>query len=45
MSYTPDYGEADLMIVDPLTVPMAIAPGKLTYEASISAKWELASEK
>lgn len=45
MSYTPEYGEADLMIVDPLTVPMAIAPGKLTYEASISAKWELASTK
>lgn len=45
MSYTPDYGEADLMIVDPLTAPMAIAPGKLTYEASISAKWELAAAK
>ena len=45
MSYTPDYGEADLMLIDPLTVPMAIAPGKLTYEASISAKWELGSAK
>lgn len=43
MDYSPEY--ADLAVLDPMTVPMAIAPGKLTYEASISAKWELASTK
>jgi uncharacterized protein YggE len=36
-------GEADLTVPDPATVPMAIAPGKLTFSASIAAKWEIVS--
>lgn len=36
-------GEADLAVLDPNIMPMAIAPGKITYWASVSAKWELAS--
>lgn len=45
MAYVSQEGYADLMLEDPFTKPMAIAPGKLTFEASISAKWELASAK
>lgn len=36
-------GEADLMVLDPDTRPMDIAPGKITFWESVSAKWELAS--
>ena len=47
MTYAPAEGEesADLVTLDPATVPMDIAPGKLTFTASVSAKWELASGK
>jgi uncharacterized protein YggE len=38
-------GEADLGVLDPATMPMAIAPGKLTFSASVAAKWEIASAK
>jgi len=42
MAYVPPDGEADLGVVTgPL--PLDIAPGKLTFTASVSAKWELAS--
>jgi uncharacterized protein YggE len=47
MTYPASDGEeaADLVALDPATVPMAIAPGKLTFTASVAAKWEIASAK
>ena len=47
MTYPASQGdeEADLVTLDPATMPMQIAPGKLTFSASVSAKWELASSK
>ncbi|WP_197421225.1 SIMPL domain-containing protein [Devosia sp. Root105] len=45
MAHTALEGYADLAVLDPSTAPMAIAPGKLTYEASVSAKWALAPAK
>lgn len=38
-------GNADLAVLDPATMPMAIAPGKLTFNASVAAKREIASAK
>lgn len=38
-------GEADLAVLDPATMPMAIAPGKLTFSASVAAKWEIEATK
>lgn len=45
MGYRPPDGYADLAVLDPSTAPMDIAPGKLSFSSSISAKWELASAK
>jgi len=46
MGYQPPEGYADLIVETAApSQPMAIAPGKLTYEASISAKWELGPTK
>jgi hypothetical protein len=38
-------GEADPAVPDPATKPMAIAPGKLTFSASVAAKWDIVSAK
>jgi uncharacterized protein YggE len=38
-------GSADLAVSDPATMPIAIAPGKLTFSASVAAKWEIVSTK